>query len=42
LQGWQPHQHAPGGLILRGGGGDVLGDGVDVAEGPLGPMRMKR
>jgi hypothetical protein len=35
LQGWQPYQHAPSRLILRGGGGDVLGDGVDVPQGPL-------
>ena len=35
MQGWQLHQHAPGGLILGGGGGDALGDGVDVLQGPL-------
>ena len=35
VQRWEPHQHASSGLILGGRRGNVLGDGVDIAEGPL-------
>ena len=32
VQRWESHQHAPGGLILGGRRGDVLGDRVDVPQ----------